>query len=108
MNNLIIVGNGFDLAHNMKTSYLDFMRYIIDTHCKDEKREFCSNLFRLPNDIDSFESLMEVFKKSQIPYGRGDFLQVIDNSILVRLIRVLLDDFSLNNWCDIEYRYFSL
>lgn len=108
MNNLIIIGNGFDLAHNMKTSYLDFMRYIIDTHCKDEKREFCSNLFRLPNDIDSFESLMEVFKKSQIPYGRGDSLQVIDNSILVRLIRVLLDDFSLNNWCDIEYRYFSL
>lgn len=28
MKNLFIIGNGFDLAHNLKTSYLDFKKYV--------------------------------------------------------------------------------
>lgn len=29
MKNLIIIGNGFDLAHNLKTSYSDFKNDVI-------------------------------------------------------------------------------
>ena len=28
--NLIIIGNGFDLAHNLKTSYKDFKEHILE------------------------------------------------------------------------------
>jgi hypothetical protein len=31
MNRLIIIGNGFDLAHGMKTSYNDFMKWYVRT-----------------------------------------------------------------------------
>ena len=32
MNNLLIIGNGFDLAHNMKTSSNHFLEYLIESH----------------------------------------------------------------------------
>jgi len=32
MSNLFIIGNGFDLAHGMKTSYEDFHQYLKDTY----------------------------------------------------------------------------
>ena len=28
MNNIIIIGNGFDLAHGLKTSYKDFINHV--------------------------------------------------------------------------------
>lgn len=32
MNNLLIVGNGFDLAHGLKTTYWDFREYLEENH----------------------------------------------------------------------------
>jgi len=29
MNKIVIIGNGFDLAHDLPTGYGDFMRYLI-------------------------------------------------------------------------------
>ena len=33
MNRLIIIGNGFDLAHGLKTSYHDFILYYLKDNC---------------------------------------------------------------------------
>lgn len=30
MNRLVIIGNGFDLAHGLKTSYKDFIRWYLN------------------------------------------------------------------------------
>lgn len=35
MNRLVIIGNGFDLAHGLKTSYKDFIRWYLDEYFKD-------------------------------------------------------------------------
>lgn len=103
MNSLIIVGNGFDLAHGLKTSYLDFMKSLIDNHCKD--RTFCSNVFNLPDYIDCYDAFMTEFgQKKRNIYGEEEEIP----GIKIRLARILLDDFKLNNWCDIESRYFEL
>ena len=66
MNRLILVGNGFDLAHGIKTSYNDFiLRYI--TKCfenssqgyKDELLSIYSNIYvYVNNDLDG-KSLSE-------------------------------------------------
>ncbi|MBZ5482420.1 hypothetical protein JGU65_24860 [Bacillus sp. T_4] len=32
MSNLFIIGNGFDLAHRLPTSYKDFYKYLIKTY----------------------------------------------------------------------------
>ena len=43
MNRLVIIGNGFDLAHGLKTSYKDFIRWYLD--------DFFENLFKSKEDI---------------------------------------------------------
>ena len=35
MNNPIIIGNGFDLAHGLKTSYHHFIDYLINKTIQD-------------------------------------------------------------------------
>ena len=56
---LVIIGNGFDKAHNLKTNYKDFMTGIFDERIK--KTEEYSNLFefRKENGI-SFDDLMKL------------------------------------------------
>jgi hypothetical protein len=49
MDNLVIIGNGFDLAHGMKTSYKDFTDWIIDG-ANQNKEEFESITRRTRND----------------------------------------------------------
>lgn len=33
--NILILGNGFDLAHDLKTTYMDFLNYCIEKTVKD-------------------------------------------------------------------------
>lgn len=40
MNRLVIIGNGFDLAHGLKTGYKDFIDWYWD------KRFYCMNIFK--------------------------------------------------------------
>lgn len=42
---LYIIGNGFDIAHNMKTSYLNFRDYIIRNKCPQYVYEDCESAF---------------------------------------------------------------
>jgi hypothetical protein len=39
---LIIIGNGFDLAHNLPTSYKDFINYYWDSLIKKIKQDLIS------------------------------------------------------------------
>lgn len=38
--NLFIIGNGFDLAHGLKTSYEDFRRYLLEEYPSSDPEEF--------------------------------------------------------------------
>ncbi|PXV63328.1 abortive infection AbiH-like protein [Dysgonomonas alginatilytica] len=57
MNNLIIIGNGFDLAHGLRTSYNHFIEHMVNSHCKD--RECYKDLFKLPNYISNYSILKD-------------------------------------------------
>lgn len=39
MNRIILVGNGFDLAHNLPTKYEDFIYWYLDARIKKLKNE---------------------------------------------------------------------
>lgn len=53
MNRIVLIGNGFDLAHGMKTSYADFIdwyweqtayiKVILEEHTKEELVELYQN-----------------------------------------------------------------
>lgn len=112
MNRLILVGNGFDLAHGLKTSYKDFMDFYLgkvffllirnNYHYKDpliqidykghfrpsisEYKKFDSGIAFLDYLIKNCSSIFEI--------TISQFLQISYQNILER------------NWVDVEMMYF--
>ncbi len=97
MNNLIIIGNGFDLAHNFKTSYKDFINHIIQSQI---------------DDISKFNDLLNI--KGLNIRNLESFYSSINSTLVRRKVKynnkffeLLVNDIALKNWCDIEEKYFS-
>jgi hypothetical protein len=96
MNNLVIIGNGFDLAHGLKTSYNHFIEYLVEEQFKSNKFE---SAFTLGGGIENIREL-----KNEIINGNDFIYQNFKN----KFIRDLIWEFSLKYWCDIENKYFEL
>ncbi len=96
MNNLLIIGNGFDLAHGLKTSYNHFIEYLIEEQFKSNKFE---SAFILGVGIENIQEL-----RNEIMYGNYFIKENFKNIF----IRDLIWEFSLKYWCDIENKYFEL
>lgn len=76
MNKLFIIGNGFDLAHGLKTSYKDFLLWYVKK-CVDtlwDKPDYQDEMIRIKRrdgyqysipgqsiDADAFDSVIEIF-----------------------------------------------
>lgn len=119
MNRIILVGNGFDKAHGMATSYQEFMddywrgvgQKIFDGFSlKYYQDDFISlttvgekyNLSIIPpeckNEIDSYSKF-----KSLIP-NKNNLIQFsFANNFFQRL-----SEASLNNWVDVENEYYAV
>lgn len=110
-NKLILIGNGFDLAHGLKTSYLDF----IDWYVCNLYNEFCAN----KNYNDCLIGIENKFANqphlpNKTPNTFKDVLNFdkVDNELKItyhsNFFRRLLDSFELHNWVDIERFYYRL
>lgn len=69
---LLVIGNGFDLALGLKTSYIDFMEWLMNEHCMDgtDLYEFLSRKLKVKRWID-IENELRVFQiKSVIRVSR--------------------------------------
>lgn len=95
MNNLIIIGNGFDLAHGLKTSYHHFIEYLIN---KTFKEKTFTKLILEEYSIDGYISLIDYVKNG----GMNEY------HFRNRFIGSLIVDLSINNWCDIEAKYYKI
>lgn len=91
MTNLIIIGNGFDLAHGYKTSYTDFLHYsminenVYNKFCKSPIKKFSNN--------------------------KSEFLLQIEKTTITldsKLVTSFIDECIDKNWCDVEELYFNL
>ncbi|MBO6291089.1 MAG: hypothetical protein J6N51_02345 [Selenomonas sp.] len=75
--NVLIIGNGFDLAHNLPTSYMDFMNYLDFCHAVNVNPEILKYI-RHGNDANStWENLNDKLKKlifDWVSSGRKDEL----------------------------------
>ena len=100
MHSLVIVGNGFDIAHGMKTSYSDFMRYLCQSADTDKRAiyddmqkyidpdDLWSSLETALSKID-FEQLEEDNSHYMVPYTdenwsdsyHHDYQQAIDGAL---------------------------
>ncbi|MFY8180632.1 MAG: AbiH family protein [Flavobacterium sp.] len=124
MNRLIIIGNGFDLAHGLKSSYHDFILYYF-------KESFISALNNLRQNMDSphnrfyyyKDELIEIKidfrnpKESYIPFL--DSIQKVSEfeSIYKKLgikvtynfemLKIGVNKLTEYNWVDFEIEYFN-
>src|SRR5690606_3959817 len=124
MNKLIIIGNGFDLRHNLPTSYGSFVKWLIKQNLeKVLANEACDNeLFTIkidrrygtdtePIHVQSIEELIECLLESATKDGENIFNS---NSQLFRcefhpqgeFAVEIIENMRTRNWVDIEVEYF--
>ena len=121
MNRLVIVGNGFDLAHGLETKYehflLDLFKKALLTSESSSKRIYETKLFKvtcnIPNkfyeQIQSLENLFDGVNinnpKSRSPYiTRSEPRRAYNISFKADWFKELITE---NNWVDIESAYFK-
>ncbi len=61
MNKLVIIGNGFDLAHGLKTSYKDFVLWYLNEKFKNKSNHKEDDLISISTEyvFDEFKSLKD-------------------------------------------------
>ena len=126
MNKLILIGNGFDLAHDLPTSYKhflnDFWKNIHLNYKKEEYQNFIyidEYYFRILNfskEIESFEDFEENIRNYK-SYYNDEFhnylaheLRLRNNSIVIQFkndfFKLINAKNSIENWVDIENEYY--
>ncbi len=112
MNRLIIIGNGFDLAHGLKTSYCDFIHDYLLTNFRNAKntRHYEDALIKVELAHGYLGTRLDFNENSPL----SDFTFCIkDTSLGYKLIikskflRQLLHKAGLENWVDIENEYYT-
>lgn len=126
MNRIIIVGNGFDLAHNLKTKYEDFFFWCLKQYgysllhesSKDVSDGLCSFKIKDGVNVHSWASVFQgwYFKRENplIPWNENDAFfcaiqdkNLCDFSFTSSLFQRIWNRLLLG-WVDIENEYYSL
>ena len=121
MNRLIIIGNGFDLAHGLPTSYKDFIDDFWKTACDTKGLKTIkhkSNLvdidcefggmystfdYEAIDDLNSYDELKKFVDRNK-EKGSGNFLINFKNNFFKKIC----EKNSVQNWVDIENEYYRL
>ena len=103
MNKLVIIGNGFDLAHGMKTSYKDFILWYINEKVVKNfslKDNTYAQFFPLKNSIPVFSSLKD-FRRYLTE--NSNIKENYDHTFIEYIIK----SYEIDNWVDFEYEYYQ-
>lgn len=116
MNRLIIIGNGFDLAHGIKTSFNDFMA---DYFCKVIREvakgtNYSDPLIHIKTNIHNYYGFNNPIKSPIIKENIYNLVEEIRKSedyefeFLSTLLDKVYSKCSTMFWVDIEMEYFNL
>jgi len=106
MKYLILIGNGFDKAHNLKTTYHEFIENLFNNYFSDRNSyKDILDSESLPLEINSIEALRNYSIEQKSPFGIsvGSKGATFKNYFLGQLIH----DFADDKWYDIEKKYFE-
>ncbi len=107
MNRIILIGNGFDLAHGMLTSYNDFLNDYWENTIKEVQNSDKKERF------ENEEIIVENVPSMWLPgYSYINFIKSLDNakSTLTyknTFLKLITKKSYLQNWVDIENEYYS-
>jgi len=129
MNKLVIVGNGFDLAHGLPTSYKHFMEYFWSSLDKNWNQNFTKNFVEISPSKNWNRFLQEDFKNFKefelvllneindpvfpivynpttiVAYNKNDKREKVfefKNNFFKKINKI-----SIKNWVDIENEYYK-
>ena len=122
MNRLVLIGNGFDLAHGLKTSYADFIDWyweqwgarLLACRKREDSDVFCSFTLKGQEGL-SFRSMIE--RKLASPYAeipKYVIKQAKEDRSLCRfqmrspLFEQICKSYETKKWVDIENEYYEL
>ena len=113
INRLIIIGNGFDLAHGMKTGYKDFvngyLRQEIGKHrggTSPKKTE--DKLMSIIPSKNPVEMLHDEYNDNLTPKQNLDKVRACGYEVkLSPFFDKIIEEIENKNWVDIEYAYYE-
>lgn len=122
MNRIVLIGNGFDLAHGLKTSYADFINWywekwrdrLIKSKSQIECDKLCS--FNIHSDFyhNTLGGLINYYSSQWCEKKAYEFVNFICNNLLEievifsPLIKRIKESVEKKNWVDIEADYYDL
>ena len=122
MNRIVLIGNGFDLAHGLKTSYADFInwywkqwkRELILCHCSILEDPLCS--IELDTEETDFTQWHGFLMQNSIAYQQMsgmEFYDAFSNGGLAimkksKLLTRICQSIETKGWVDIEADYYAL
>lgn len=126
MNRIILIGNGFDLAHGLKTSYADFVDWywkewgkrLLHGHGKVEEDRLCSFKLNDATKVISWSLAWQGYyykrEKPWIPWDEREVVELAkqDNNLCRFIIkddffREICDSIETKGWVDIENLYYA-
>lgn len=129
MNRLIIIGNGFDLAHGLPTSYRDFIddfwigiksKFDVYSNNSDYEDEFVKIDYRFNNGIAVFYDVKPQVEKINgyidfrsfiTKYSRKNSHGINIGSVIIfknNLFKNICEIHSIQNWVDVENVYYEI
>lgn len=114
-NKLVIIGNGFDLAHGLKTSYGDFIKWYLVSICEKMQKSFQKyddklinvKLKNLQQDIHSFQMLEKNGIKIEWFFESDSSDKIFEIEYKSQFFRKLLNEMKTFSWVDIESEYYK-
>lgn len=120
MNDIIILGNGFDLAHGLATGYKDYVRAMLIDSLREKinRLEYQDSPFRIPECPEIYRTPSDEVNLSFLHYGYE-----LENELLINLYRDtakyhkyslpdlishIIEAFECKGWVDLEGTYFDL
>jgi len=114
MNRIIIIGNGFDLAHELKTSYRDFLEWVKDEKITQSPDDYFENIVLPSLNIDLGTDKPTASNFFKIYYKKftklDDFISYYKGCKFIyknKFLENIIQKQNLRNWVDIEEEYFK-
>ena len=114
MLNLMVIGNGFDLAHGIKSNYFDFKNYLLEKNdlCQTNDMYLIDNGSFIPNNdysdrIALLEKLQKYINSDQLWSDFESALGDLDYESLFEDNTCYLIDYGNENWRDADNHTFQ-
>lgn len=122
MNRIILIGNGFDLAHGLPTSYKDFINWYWDgwieklkeSYKSIEKDELCTfETIKRPGHVSCWKSIFKELPYNFIRLNGYNAIEELNKYALFQFapcsfLRNICQSINTKGWVDIENEYYKL